>query len=226
MDGSAVVVLSGGQDSTTCLFLAKKSFDKVIAVTFDYGQRHRIELKSAAKVAEMAGVEHHILDATFINNLAASALTRLDIAVEAKDGQLPSTFVPGRNLFFLSMAAIFAVERGIKDIFAGVCETDYSGYPDCREAFVDSLEATIALALGGGGNRINIHTPLMFLTKAQSVKLAQEVGAMDALAHSHTCYEGRFPPCGACPSCVIRARGFAVAGVADPLTERAEKASL
>ena len=215
----ALVVLSGGQDSTTVLYWAKKHFDEVIAVSFDYDQRHKIELKSAKLVAGMADVHHEILDAKFINELAANALTR-DIAIEQKEGELPTTFVDGRNLFFLSMAAVYAKQRGINYLVTGVCQTDYSGYPDCRRDFIDSLEQTLSLAMEYD---FHIVTPVMFLSKAQEVKMAESLGqeCLNALAVSHTCYEGVFPPCGKCPACILRAKGFEEAGIEDPLIKRA-----
>lgn len=222
----AVVVLSGGQDSTTCLGWAKKLFEfggQVEAVTFDYGQRHWKEIESARKVAQVMGVPHRVLDAGFINQLSPSALTRAEVEVAlGPDGRLPTTFVDGRNLFLLSMAAIYAKQLGLKEIVTGVCQTDFSGYPDCRREFIDSLEVALNKALGWEGV-FKIHTPLMYLTKAQSVDLAVQVGAYDALAWSHTCYEGLYPPCGACPACVLRAKGFEEAGLPDPLVVRANE---
>jgi 7-cyano-7-deazaguanine synthase len=214
----ALVVLSGGQDSTTCLFWAKGEFKEVKAISFDYGQRHRIELESARKVAGMAEVEHIIADARFINALTENALTRPDIAVEALDDGLPSTFVDGRNMFFLTMAAVVAKRNGIRNLVTGTCQTDFSGYPDCRQVFLDSLSVTLNLAMD---YPFNIYAPLMFLTKAESVTFAGLEGALPALAYSHTCYEGKFPPCGECPACKLRAKGFAEAGVEDPLVRRA-----
>jgi 7-cyano-7-deazaguanine synthase len=219
----AVVVLSGGQDSTTALFWAKTMFDEVLAVSFDYGQRHKIELQSAVIVAAKAGVPHEIIDAKFINTLAANALTRKNIDVECPEGKLPTTFVDGRNLFFLSMAAVYAKQRGIHDLVTGVCQTDYSGYPDCRMDFIASLRNTLVYAMD---YEFSIHVPMMFLTKAQEVELAVSLGVdcLDALSQSHTCYEGVFPPCGKCPACKLRAKGFKEAGYSDPLIVRANLA--
>ncbi len=216
---SALVVLSGGQDSTTALYWAKKRYEKVVAVSFDYGQRHRIELECAKKIAEMAGVEHEIIDAKFINALAPSALTRDSIDVACPAGQLPTTFVDGRNLFFLSMAAVYAKQLGINVLVTGVCQTDYSGYPDCRRQFIDSLEVTLALAME---YPIYIVTPMMNITKADEVLMAYDLGpdCINALGYSHTCYEGQYPPCGTCPACVLRAKGFHQAGLEDPLITR------
>jgi 7-cyano-7-deazaguanine synthase len=219
---SAVVLLSGGQDSTTCLYWAKERFERLYALTFDYGQRHRIELEAARTIAQMAGVAaHRILKVSELAELGGSALLE-DIPIQERGGRgnLPNTFVPGRNLLFLVLAAAWAYQLECHDLVGGMCQTDYSGYPDCRRATLDALERAIELGMEW---TIRIHTPLMFLTKAQSVQLAQEVGALDALAYSHTCYEGRFPPCGVCPACRLRARGFEEAGIEDPLLVRARQ---
>ncbi|GHD71987.1 7-cyano-7-deazaguanine synthase QueC [Vogesella fluminis] len=220
----ALVVLSGGQDSTTCLFWALREFGaaNVEAVTFDYGQRHRIELDSARKVAAMAGVRQTLLPIdTFAaiggNALTDDAITPEQGARDDADTTLPNTFVPGRNLIFLSFAAALAYTRGIEHVVTGVAQTDYSGYPDCRENTLKALELALRL---GMDSRVTLHTPLMFMSKAETVQLAQQVGAMDALAWSHTCYNGEVPPCGHCAACELRARGFAEAGVADPLVVR------
>jgi 7-cyano-7-deazaguanine synthase len=219
---SAVVLLSGGQDSTTCLYWAKGRFERLYALTFDYGQRHRIELEAARTIARMAGVAaHRILKISELAELGGSALLE-DMPIQERGGRdnLPNTFVPGRNLLFLVLAAAWAYQLECHDVVGGMCQTDYSGYPDCRRATIDALEHAIELGMEW---TIRIHTPLMFLTKAQSVRLAQEVGALDALAYSHTCYEGRFPPCGVCPACRLRAKGFEEAGIEDPLLTRARQ---
>ena len=217
----ALVILSGGQDSTTCLYWARDIFGEISAVTFDYGQRHRIEIESAKKIAFMAGVKKHFIqDAKFINDLSPSALTR-DIEIKTGKG-LPNTFVPGRNLFFISMAAVIAKNLGYDDLVTGVCQTDYSGYPDCRKDFIISIEKTIRCAMDWPG--LDIWTPLMRRSKAEAIDLAQRFpGCMEALAYSHTCYEGKYPPCGKCPACLIRAKGFEEARIADPLIERYNK---
>lgn len=215
----ALVVLSGGQDSTTCLYVAKKEAERVYAISFDYGQRHRIELEAAKQIAALAEVPHEVIDAKFINALSPNALTRAEIAIDCPEGKLPTTFVDGRNMFFLGMAAVYAKQLGISAIYTGTCQTDYSGYPDCRQEFIDAMECTVELAME---HPFIIRTPLMFLTKAQSVELAMSLpGCMEALALSHTCYEGQFPPCGKCPACALRAKGFAEAGVEDPILRRA-----
>ncbi len=220
----ALVVLSGGQDSTTCLFWALREFGaaNVEAVTFDYGQRHRIELDAARKVAELAGVRQTLLPIDTFAAIGGNALTDDSIAPEQGarddgDSTIPNTFVPGRNLIFLSFAAAFAYGRGIEHVVTGVAQTDYSGYPDCRENTLKALELALRL---GMDSRVTLHTPLMFMSKAETVQLAQEVGAMDAMAWSHTCYNGAVPPCGNCAACELRAKGFLEAGVADPLVVR------
>ena len=220
----ALVVLSGGQDSTTCLYWALREFGaaNVEAVTFDYGQRHRVELEAARQVAAMAGVRQTVLPIDTFAAIGGNALTDDSITPESgaradDDTALPNTFVPGRNLVFLSFAAAFAYTRGIEHVVTGVAQTDYSGYPDCRENTLKALELALRL---GMDSRVSLHTPLMFMSKAETVQLAQQVGAMDALAFSHTCYNGEVPPCGHCASCELRAKGFAEAGVADPLVVR------
>lgn len=204
----AIVVFSGGQDSTTCLFWAKKQFKEVEAVTFDYGQRHRLEIECAKKIAKEVGVKHHILDMSLLNQLAPNALTRDDIEVEeGKDGELPSTFVPGRNLLFLSFAGVLASQVGAKHIVTGVCETDFSGYPDCRDVFIKSLNVTMNLAMD---DTFVIHTPLMWLTKAQTWELADQLGVLDFVRNNTlTCYNEIIADgCGECPACKLRKRGL------------------
>ena len=215
----ALVVLSGGQDSTTCLYWAIDRFGvvNVDTLTFDYGQRHCIELECAQRVAEHAGVPNTILPIDTFAALGGDALTDSDIDVQSEvdtSSGLPNTFVPGRNLVFLTFAAAFAYQRGIGNVVTGVAQTDYSGYPDCREATMTSLQHTIRLGMEFD---VSLHTPLMHLSKKETVELARDLGALPALALTHTCYNGKRPPCGECPACVLRARGFAEAGVEDPL---------
>ena len=218
MAKKAVVVLSGGQDSTTCLYWALERFggDQVEALTFDYGQRHRIELDCAGQVAKHAGVAHTTLPIDTFAALGGNALTDSHIPVAQSPGNgLPNTFVPGRNLIFLTFAAAFAWQRDLADIVTGVAQTDYSGYPDCRRDTIDAMEQSLNL---GMECTFRIHTPLMNLTKKQTVELARDLGALDAMALTHTCYNGQRPPCGECPACQLRAKGFLDAGLADPLT--------
>ena len=217
MSERALVVLSGGQDSTTCLYWAVDRYgrENVEAVTFDYGQRHRIELDCAKMVARDAGIRQTELSINTFQELGGNALTDTDIEVaEGDDGELPTTFVPGRNLVFLTFAAAHAWQRDITNIVTGVAQTDYSGYPDCRQETIDSLSETLRL---GMDRTFVIHTPLMNLSKKETVLLAESLGAIDAMAQTHTCYEGERPPCGRCPACVLRAKGFAEAGIEDPL---------
>ena len=221
-DSRALVVLSGGQDSTTCLYWAIDRYGtvNVDTLTFDYGQRHRIELDCAQRVAAHAGVTNTILPIDTFAALGGDALTDGDIDVQSEvdtPNGLPNTFVPGRNLVFLTFAAAFAYQRGIGNVVTGVAQTDYSGYPDCREGTITSLQHTIRLGMEFD---ISLHTPLMHLSKKETVELARDLGALPAMGLTHTCYNGERPPCGECPACVLRARGFAEAGVEDPLLAR------
>ena len=219
LNTQALVVLSGGQDSTTCLYWALDKFgsDAVEAITFDYGQRHRVELGCAARVAEFADVPHTVMPIDTFAALGGNALTDQNIGVQ-KDADietdLPNTFVPGRNIVFLTFAAAYAWQRNIEHLVTGVAQTDYSGYPDCRQETIEALQATIRL---GMASNVVIHTPLMSLSKKETVLLARDLGALEVMALTHTCYEGRRPPCGECPACVLRARGFNEAGIEDPL---------
>lgn len=224
---NAIVVLSGGQDSTTCLYWAINKFGKnvVSTLTFDYGQRHRIELDCAATVAARAGVQNTLLPIDTFGVIGGTALTEQGIAVKQDlDARtnLPNTFVPGRNLIFLTFAAAFAYKIGSEHLVTGVAQTDYSGYPDCREDTIVALQAAIRL---GMENEIQIHTPLMHMSKKETVELARDLGALDAMAETHTCYEGQQPPCMECPACILRAKGFKEAGIPDPLVVRFEGAT-
>lgn len=217
MNDRALVVFSGGQDSTTCLYWAFDRFGKhnVTAITFDYGQRHRIELECAQEIARRAGTPHVVLPIDTLQVLGGNALTDDDVQITTtEDASLPNTFVPGRNLIFLTYAAAYAWQHDISHLVTGVAQTDYSGYPDCRQETMDALAKTLCL---GMEREFVIHTPLMHLSKKETVLLAAGVGAVEAMALTHTCYEGQRPPCGACPACILRAKGFAEAGVADPL---------
>lgn len=207
-DEKAVVVFSGGQDSTTCLFWALKQFNEVEVVTFDYNQRHSLEIECAKNIANELGVRHHILDMSLLNQLAPNALTRNDIEVkEGEDGELPSTFVPGRNLLFISFAGVLASQVGAKHLVTGVCETDFSGYPDCRDIFIKSLNVTLNLSMD---KEFVIHTPLMWLDKAETWQLADELDALDFVREKTlTCYNGIIADgCGECPSCLLRKKGL------------------
>lgn len=185
----ALVLFSGGQDSTTCLFWAKKNFEHVEALGFRYGQKHDVELTQAALIAGIAQVDFKVIDVTGL--LSGSALTEHDKDVAGKhelNENLPASFVPGRNALFLAIASSYAYTRGISDIVGGMCQTDFSGYPDCRRVFADSLQTTMTLALD---QDVRIHTPLMYLTKAETWKLAHELGVLSIVRdYSHTDYNG------------------------------------
>lgn len=209
MKEKALVVFSGGQDSTTCLFGAKKHFDEVYALSFTYGQKHVHEVDIAESIAAEAGVHFDKMDVSFISSLAHNSLTDSSIQmdqVKPADGP-PNTFVPGRNLFFLSIAAVYARERGIRHIVTGVSQTDFSGYPDCRDNFIRSLNVTINLAME---SQFVIHTPLMWIDKCQTWALADKLGVLDLVRYrTLTCYNGIVGDgCGHCPACVLRRKGL------------------
>lgn len=204
----AIVVFSGGQDSTTCLFWSLQRFEEVIAVTFDYNQRHKTEIECASRITHELGIKHHILDMSLLNQLAPNALTRDEIEVkDGEEGELPSTFVPGRNLLFMSFAGVLASQVGAKHIVTGVCETDFSGYPDCRDVFVKSLNVTLNLSMD---EQFVIHTPLMWLDKAETWKLADDLDAFEFVREKTlTCYNGIIADgCGECPACKLRKKGL------------------
>ncbi len=214
-NSSALILLSGGQDSATCLAWALNKFTRVSAICFDYGQRHRIELSCAKLIAKATKTPLYIQKIALLSDLTNSALTNdKKRMTEGNEKSLPSTFVPGRNLIFLSTAAIYATKLGITDIVTGVCQTDYSGYPDCRQNFINSLEKTLNLAIE---KPFKLHTPLMKLTKAETVKLMLKIKQTPLLKLSHTCYKGTRPACGKCPSCKLRLKGFKEAGIPDPI---------
>ena len=222
-----LVILSGGQDSTTCLFWAKRypGVEQVHAITFDYGQRHAIEIESALKVAEMAEVASHeivklpdgVLRGTSPLVNADHEVGRYESA-EALPGGLEDTFVPARNILFLTLAANRAYCLGCDALVIGVSQEDFGGYPDCRIEFIAAMDRAIA---EGMPKRIQIRTPVIALNKRLTVDLAVRLdGCMAALTYSHTCYSGELPPCGSCHACLLRAKGFREAGVSDPLIER------
>ena len=209
MEESALVVFSGGQDSTTCLFWAKQRFSRVVALSFRYGQRHELEVELARDIAKEADVEFHVLDVPLVGQLGSNSLTDKSITIDEvkPENSFPNTFVPGRNLFFLSIAAVFAREHGIFNIVTGVSQTDFSGYPDCRDAFIKSLNVTLDLAMDA---QFKIHTPLMWLDKAQTWALADSLGVLDLVrTRTLTCYNGVVGDgCGHCPACNLRRRGL------------------
>ncbi len=206
----AVVVFSGGQDSTTCLVQALKEFDEVHAITFDYGQRHKLEIEVAQQLAKQLGVTaHKVMDVSLLNELAISSLTRDDIPVshELQANGLPNSFVPGRNILFLTLAGIYAYQIGATTVITGVCETDFSGYPDCRDEFVQAMNQALAK---GMDLPLMIRTPLMWLNKAETWALADQLGALDLVRHQTlTCYNGLIGDgCGECPACGLRQAGL------------------
>lgn len=214
----ALVVHSGGADSTICLHWALENYAQVEAITFDYGQRHSIELQAAADICQRLNVPQKTVVIDSFKQLGGNSLVDHEQDIDCPKGELPNTFVPGRNLIFLTFAGAWAYQRSAQHLVTGVCQTDYSGYPDCREDTMQALEKSLALGMEAP---LKIHTPLMHLNKAQSIEMAQQLkGCLDSLAHSHTCYEGKFPPCGQCPSCQLRAKGFADVGIEDPLIQR------
>ena len=205
----AVVVFSGGQDSTTCLFWAKARYDEIIAISFDYGQKHIKELECAKEICKKYEIKHHIMDLNLLNQLAPNSLTRADITVdkEAPEEGTPNSFVDGRNLLFLSFVAVYAKQQGIHDIITGVSQSDFSGYPDCRDVFIKSLVTTLDLAMD---YHFEIITPLMWIDKEETWELADELGVFDLIREETlTCYNGVIGAgCGECPSCKLRQRGL------------------
>lgn len=203
----ALVVFSGGQDSTTCLFYALQHYKEVELVTFNYGQRHALEIEVAANITADQQLKHHILDMSLISQLAPNALTDHTIAIDST-ADIPNTFVPARNLLFMSFAGALAYQIGAKHIITGVCETDFSGYPDCRDVFIKSLNVTMNLAMD---EDFVIHTPLMWLDKKETWALADQLGQLDYIRNNTlTCYEGIIADgCGECPSCKLRNAGLA-----------------
>jgi len=211
MTKRVLVVLSGGQDSTTCLFLAISRYGagNVFAIGFDYGQRHKAELECARDICRQQQVHFEVIQTPIINELTSNALTRGEITVESTETKQdpPNTFVEGRNLLFLSYAAIYAKNQGIQHIMAGVSETDFSGYPDCRDIFIKSLNVTLNLAMNYD---FVLETPLMWLNKAQVWQLADELDALDIIKNQTlTCYNGiRGEGCKDCPACTLRRKGY------------------
>ena len=209
IDDKALVVFSGGQDSTTCLFWAKREFREVYALSYRYGQKHQNEVDLARKIAEKADVPFEVMDIPLIGHLGRNSLTDTSIVMdqEVPERGLPITFVPGRNMFFMSIAAVYARERGIRHLVTGVSQTDYSGYPDCRDAFVKSLNVTLNLAMD---YQFVLHTPLMWIDKAQTWELADQLGVLDLVRYETlTCYNGiQGDGCGHCPSCKLRNDGL------------------
>lgn len=205
----ALVLFSGGQDSTTCLFWALKNFESVRTLCFTYGQRHSEEVEIAKKIAERVNVPFQLLDASIISKLSVNSLTDGNVVMdkENEEDSIPNTFVPGRNLLFLTFAAVIARSHSIDNIVTGVSEADYSGYPDCRDTFIHSTNASINLAMD---DHFQIHTPLMWRDKSEVWELADELGAFDMVRNETlTCYNG-IPAdgCGECLACKLRKQGL------------------
>ena len=239
MKSKALVILSGGQDSTTCLFWAKRQFDEVHAITFDYGQLHSIEIDSAVTVAAMANVASHEIVKVPNCLISTSPLTTgegleryesFQQMEEVIGNRREATFVPMRNALFLTIAANRAEALGIPNLVTGVCQMDNANYDDCRATFIDATTEYINYALGHdhrGTQPIRIHTPLMTLSKAETVQLANTwQDCMDALAYSHTSYDGKYPPTDMNHANVLRAQGFLEANLPDPLVVRAWREGL
>lgn len=231
MTTKALVILSGGQDSTTCAAIACQQFDEVHAVTFDYGQRHAIEIEAAQQVSFELGIKHHefikvgpILKGTS-PLISGATLGQYDSADQLPGG-VAETFVPSRNGLFLTIASNRAVVMGISTMFTGVSQTDYSGYPDCRRDFIDRMEEALSFANFGESGHLTIETPLMHLTKAESVKLAHDILGdrfESVFQLTHTCYKGVKGGCGQCAACLLRDKGFIEAGIPDPIWKFGER---
>jgi 7-cyano-7-deazaguanine synthase len=209
MDKKALVLLSGGQDSTTCLFWAKRRFETIQAIGFDYGQKHKLELALAEKNAQQANVLFYTARISMLSDVSHNALVTDEISVEeaVKHGSAPNTLVEGRNMLFLTYAAIYAKSKGIANLIMGVGQTDYSNYPDCRDEFILSAENALSLAMD---YRFTIHTPLMWKTKAETWQMAEELGVLDTIKNNTlTCYNGIIADgCGTCPACKLRKKGW------------------
>jgi 7-cyano-7-deazaguanine synthase len=225
MAKKAVIVLSGGLDSTTCMGIAKHEGYELYPITFHYNQRHQKEVEHAKKVAEHYGVanRHKIVNVSFLSEIGGSALTDPNIAVRTTGVEegIPETYVPARNMIFLALATAYAEVIGAKTIYAGVNAVDYSGYPDCRPEFIRSMEETINLATKMGvtsTEKIRIETPLIHLTKGEIIKRGLELGVPYELTTS--CYLGEEEACGVCDSCQLRLKGFAENNVPDPIPYR------
>jgi 7-cyano-7-deazaguanine synthase len=222
---SAMVLFSGGQDSSTCLAWALERFEQVETVGFDYGQRHRVEMNCRLPLLNKMRMakddwgrklgEDYVLDLGLLGEISDTALTK-SVEIEISEQGLPNTFVPGRNLLFLTLSAALAYRRGIKHLVTGVCETDYSGYPDCRDDTIKAMQLALNLGMEA---RFVLHTPLMWIDKAETWKMAEDIGGDDLVElmkeHTHTCYQGDRANrhewgygCGECPACQLRTEGF------------------
>ena len=208
----AVVIFSGGQDSTTCLHWAKNRFEEVFAITFSYGQKHSVELDQARKICEIEKIPQVEIDLTFLGSIVDSALIHSGDVNELNEKELPASFVPNRNQLFITLAHAYAQKIGASTLITGVCQTDYSGYPDCRDAFIKAIEWSSNL---GSDSKITIETPLMWLTKAETFQLAEDEDCLEqVIKMSHTCYNGSLSSnewgngCADCPACELRAAGY------------------
>ncbi len=223
MAQKAVVLLSGGLDSSTACGIAKKNGHEIIALTFRYGQRHEKEIESAKKISEHYGAVEHLIVEIDLSVIGGSALTDKSIDVpshsekEIGQGEIPVTYVPGRNTIFLSYALALAEARGADYIYIGANAVDYSGYPDCRPEYIEAFQrvADLGTKRGVEGRPIKIVAPLINLTKAEIIKLGTEIGV--PYEKTWSCYLGGEKPCGKCDSCLLRAKGFREAGIPDPL---------
>ena len=212
----ALVIFSGGQDSTTCLYWAineKARFDEIEAITFDYGQKHSVEIEQSKIICEKENIKQTVIDISFLDTIVESALTSNGNVNKINEKGLPASFVPNRNQLFITMAHSYAQKIGARTLIGGMCETDFSGYPDCRREFIDAIE--LATNIGSDSN-INIFTPLMYLNKAETFKLAKDTGHLyEVIELSHTCYNGVREElyewgygCDDCPACELRKKGY------------------
>tara|TARA_R100001530_G_C4276223_1_gene144358 strand:- start:126 stop:794 length:669 start_codon:yes stop_codon:yes gene_type:complete len=213
MERKVLLIFSGGQDSTTCLFEAIKNFNEVEAITFMYGQKHSIEIEQSKIICKEYNIKQTLIDISFLNTIVESSLTSNgDVSRLNKKG-LPSSFVPNRNQLFITLAHSYAQKIGATVLIGGMCETDFSGYPDCRREFIDAIELASNI---GSDETIKIETPLMYLDKAETFKLANKIGCLkEVIELSHTCYNGVREElhswgygCGNCPACELRIKGF------------------
>ncbi len=216
----AVIVLSGGLDSTTCMGIAKEKGYELYPITFHYGQKHNREVEQAKKVAEYYNApDHRIVNISFLNQIGGSALTddSIDVPTDMDEDEIPVTYVPARNMIFLSLASAYAEVIGAEAIYIGVSAVDYSGYPDCRPEFIESMNETVNLATKAGatGSEMKIDTPLINLTKADTVSEGLRLSVPYELTTS--CYNGEEEACGECDSCRLRLKGFEEAGAVDPI---------
>ena len=212
----AVVIFSGGQDSTTCLYWAinnKVRFDEVEAITFDYGQKHSVEIEQSKSICKKEKIKQTIIDISFLDTIVESALTSNGDVNQLNEKGLPASFVPNRNQIFITMAHSYAQKVGAEFLIGGMCETDFSGYPDCRREFIDAVQLTSNI---GSDSDIEILTPLMYLDKAETFKMAKDIGYLKEIVElSHTCYNGVREElhewgygCGDCPACELREKGL------------------